>query len=264
MQPPVNEALADLVRQVAQPTTPAELARRGKTLRSVSLRQISTLIEQAVNRTLLARTIDVGPDEMQALLEGARGEFLSMLEAGARLDSSRETLHRGRASLEGELSRLRVELRGGPPAPLPAADGAVAAEEERQLAAALREAFATLDPQSPALLRVEREVLGRTQEALRASRRAAREAWQVERQEEVRNLERRIAKLVASLETAELAISRLAAAKGVEEGIASLYRRVQGLAVDAPQLELKRALLAEIFRANALMQGRAASTLKSA
>jgi hypothetical protein len=264
MQPPVNEALADLVRQVARPTTPAELARRGATLRSVSLRQISTLIEQAVNRTLLARTIGVDPGEMQALLEGARGEFLSMLEAGSRLDSSRATLHQGRASLESELSRLREELRGGPPTPLPAADGAMAAEEERRLAASLREAFAVLEPQTPALLRVEREVLARALEALRASRLAARAAWQAERQEEVRNLERRIAKLVSSLETAELAISRLAAAKDVEEGIASLYRRVQGLAVDAPHLELKRALLAEIFRANEALQGHAGTTVKSA
>jgi hypothetical protein len=36
----------------------------------------------------------------------------------------------------------------------------------------------------------------------------------------------------------------------LDAGIASLYRVVQGLSADAPQVDKKRALMEEIFRAN--------------
>jgi diguanylate cyclase (GGDEF)-like protein len=63
-------------------------------------------------------------------------------------------------------------------------------------------------------------------------------------------LERRIAKLVHLLGVTEEELQRIAAMKGIDLGIASIYRSVQGLASDASQRERKLAMMREIFEAN--------------
>ncbi|HEX9792898.1 MAG TPA: hypothetical protein VGC54_02855 [Planctomycetota bacterium] len=63
-------------------------------------------------------------------------------------------------------------------------------------------------------------------------------------------LERRIAKLTGSLETAEKEIHRLSSLQGADPGLASVYRTVQGLAADAQDAEAKRRMLADLFDAN--------------
>ncbi|MEM7305570.1 MAG: hypothetical protein AAF682_02815 [Planctomycetota bacterium] len=87
-------------------------------------------------------------------------------------------------------------------------------------------------------------------ESARRERRDILDAMTVERDRQVDMLERRIAKLNRSLELSEQAISDLASRKDVDEGIASIYRTVQGLSIHAPQAEKKRELLQEIFQSN--------------
>ncbi|MEM6674091.1 MAG: hypothetical protein AAF726_14700 [Planctomycetota bacterium] len=69
-------------------------------------------------------------------------------------------------------------------------------------------------------------------------------------------LERRIAKLVAALDAAQGEIARLRRGGDVETGVASIYQSVQGLDDGETHVELKRALVEEIFRKNALEQQR--------
>lgn len=63
-------------------------------------------------------------------------------------------------------------------------------------------------------------------------------------------LERRVAKLITTLEQTELALRRAQVAQSLDTGIASLYRVVQGLSGIDPQAEQKRAMMREIFQAN--------------
>lgn len=63
-------------------------------------------------------------------------------------------------------------------------------------------------------------------------------------------LERRIAKLTESLGVTEEELQRVLRMKGVDPGVASVYRSVQGLSADAVQAELKRELMSKIFQAN--------------
>lgn len=65
----------------------------------------------------------------------------------------------------------------------------------------------------------------------------------------VDRLERRLAKLVRSLEDAEGRLAEVSRAR-VEPGLPSVYRSVQGLDPDAPQHDLKVALMRDIFEAN--------------
>jgi len=63
-------------------------------------------------------------------------------------------------------------------------------------------------------------------------------------------LERRIAKLTHVLGVTEDELQRIASMKGIDLGIASIYRSVQGLAADASQRERKLEMMREIFKAN--------------
>ena len=69
-------------------------------------------------------------------------------------------------------------------------------------------------------------------------------------------LERRIAKLTHLLGVTEEELKRVAAMKGVDLGLASIYRGVQGLSSEAAQREAKRAMMREIFEANVEMRRR--------
>ncbi|HRV81176.1 MAG: diguanylate cyclase [Planctomycetes bacterium] len=75
-------------------------------------------------------------------------------------------------------------------------------------------------------------------------------------QREIDNLQRRIAKLTQSLGVTEQEILRLQSMKDVDEGIASLYRNVQGLGGDSARAELKKDLMSAIFKANLDLQRR--------
>jgi predicted RNase H-like nuclease (RuvC/YqgF family) len=63
-------------------------------------------------------------------------------------------------------------------------------------------------------------------------------------------LERRLAKLASTLEQTERALQRASASQNLERGIESLYRVVQGLSESDPQVDQKRAMMRDIFRAN--------------
>lgn len=63
-------------------------------------------------------------------------------------------------------------------------------------------------------------------------------------------LERRINKLTDLLGITEEELKRVAALKGIDLGLASIYRTVQGLSLDANQYERKREMMRTIFETN--------------
>jgi Trp operon repressor len=71
-----------------------------------------------------------------------------------------------------------------------------------------------------------------------------------ERDLAIDRLERRVAKLIATLEATELALQRALKTQSLDTGIASLHRAVHGLTESDPRAEQKRELMREIFRAN--------------
>jgi hypothetical protein len=75
-------------------------------------------------------------------------------------------------------------------------------------------------------------------------------AQQREHKQEVENLERRISKLTAMLEKTEGDLRLMASVKAGDEGVASIYKTVQGLSEEETALELKKDLMQKIFEAN--------------
>ncbi len=79
---------------------------------------------------------------------------------------------------------------------------------------------------------------------------ALEEARQSEHQQDVKLLERRIAKLARELEQAEGRILKLSKLKAGDPGVESIYRSVQGLDDGDEQFERKREMLETVFISN--------------
>jgi diguanylate cyclase (GGDEF)-like protein len=67
---------------------------------------------------------------------------------------------------------------------------------------------------------------------------------------EIELLQRRIEKLSGVLGATEEELRRVAALKGIDIGVASIYKTVQGLSADAAQYQRKREMMKTIFEAN--------------
>jgi len=71
-----------------------------------------------------------------------------------------------------------------------------------------------------------------------------------EKQGEIERLERRLGKLTESLGVTEAELQRLSKLKSVDLGLSSIYREVQGLSDDDNQVERKKEMMKDIFKAN--------------
>lgn len=263
---PLDDALTQTIRRWAKPTSVDDLSRRGvKTVRSVSMNRVAALLEKAVNRALIARTLEsdgghgsVSEDAL-SLSSVAREEFMRLsatdLHAPESGDVDAEPLH-SRAS--STLDRLRREL---------AERRRTLADHERQLSGddldraaddklggKIRELFAL--HAAPGQDRVlETGVIDLVLGELRVSRRRARRAHLEEHQREVSTLERRIAKLSSLLGETEDALRRMRAGEEIDPGVSSIYDSVQGLSSQDDSYEQKTVLMKSIFEANLALRG---------
>jgi hypothetical protein len=102
-----------------------------------------------------------------------------------------------------------------------------------------------------ALGSTEAEELRREVDGLRAElarREADRRPAGADR--EIETLRRRIAKLNRTLESTQERLERVLVLQAEGDGIASMYDRVQGLSLDAPNAVARLAMLAKIFESN--------------
>ena len=253
-----NDVISDTIRRWARPTTLDELKSRGiRKVRSVSMSRVGALLEKAVNRALIERTLESDRGEALSLSSTAREQFarLSQLEmTGAVAPVEREALEEvplhERAS--STLDRLKRELEDRRKVVADRekqlTDGDLDKAEENRLGNQMRELFATHAGVDDRLL--EREVLGLVFGELRTSRRRARLARLEEHQREIGVLERRVSKLSVLLGETEDALRKVRASKHTDEGLSSIYDEVQGLGDDDDQYEQKSDLMRSLFEAN--------------
>jgi hypothetical protein len=235
---PRNQALTESVREIGRPTTPDELQRRGvRVLRSVGMSEVSRLIEIAVNRTLMDRTTGVSTGEMKQLVSEAQDTMGHLLRSKEELAASRDELLERRRELQKDLA----DLKTGRLAPTPGRHPHDEHLFQNQLRIELIEMLGE---------RAARAVAMRAAHVLRRTRIDGPD----ERDERIVHLERRISKLVNSLEHAEEAIARISKMKDVDIGVASLYRVVQGLTDNDGGFEAKAKMMTSIFEANVKLQ----------
>ena len=154
-------------------------------------------------------------EQIKQLLEGS-------VDAAVVLDRDRRVLYYNRAY------EASTGLRG------------------RQLAQKVAAIFESMGQSLPDFGGHRKEVLALAVEKMEL----AHEQMRREHAERVDLLERRLAKVSQSLELTEGELRRALLAKGVDPGVASIYRTVQGLSDVEHDLELKREMMAAIFEAN--------------
>jgi hypothetical protein len=246
----LNEALVEALRELGETATPEELRAQGvRRVRRVRREMISLLIEKAVNRTVMERTLGVGQDELLELVRRAQDEFNHIVGHQDEIDRAREQIGARRVALRDELTRIRSEI-AAQSEDRARKRRAIEREEDELLAAGLRAAFARLERLPPEVRRLERDVLSRAMESLEVARASALLAGREESEELVTGLERRVAKLVQSLEASEQALARVGPLLKLESGLESIYRTVQGLSMADPGAEAKKELMRAIFEKN--------------
>ena len=252
-KPELNSALADAVREFGSPTTPQELQSRGlRKVRYVPVSKISEMIEKAINRTILERTLGDSNGDLAGLVEHAQAGMLGLLKGVEDVVASQGAISKSRDELLEELAEMRRERAQA--TPMLAADPSDPTVQK--MIAAIRETFAKLGPRTPDVVTVEHEFTERAKVLLEEARRRAAAAQIRERDAHVDRLERRVKKLVQSLEETEAALKQIAAMKNIDIGIASLYKVVQGLPMEEANRALKQELMTVIFHANVDLQKR--------
>jgi len=226
-------------------------------LRRLSLAAFTRLMGASIERVLCAEA-GLGEGVARALrrqvLAGFARELvartrpvraLTRSECLAELERTHGALLRERLGQVEELRRLEHEVgrvrAGGPPGvPSPAS----ASELTRALESELR---GLLGPGREAELA---QLLARE----RARREAAFEAEARRTAERIDLLERRLAKLRATLAESERALIELARRAELDPGLPSIYRSVQGLLADEPGRGAKLGMLKQIYEANLQLQ----------
>ena len=263
MEPTPHDPVTETLRRWSRQTTPDELKRRGvSNLRSVSLTRVSMLIEKAVNRALLARTLhnDGGEDEESAQFESvsvtARKEFMAMATSDApdeeELSGVEEHAVSALDQLKAELAGRRREVAEQERALRSVGGLAKGADEE--LAAKLRMLFVSWGGKADAPSALEREVIQLAVRELRRERGNSERERLRHHQDEISVLERRIGKLTGLLAETEGNLVRAQRTGKPVEGIASEYDGVQGLSGDEEFHEKKSELMTAIFEANMQMR----------
>ncbi len=259
----LNEALTDAVRRWARPTTPAELQRRGiSRVRSISLTRVASLIEKAVNRTMLARTIGDFPEDADSFSEAARVEFLRLMGSTPSSKDPKQGVERTAAST---LDRLRTELAERRKQVEQAREklsivaGAVG-KGDQVLEEKLRALFISWGGSKDRTSPLEREVITLAVGELRRER-AHMERLRLDgHQQEIELLERRIGKLSDLLDQTESDLKQAVRLAQIDPGVPSIYDSVQGLSGEDADNAMKSELLSAIFEANLQLRSAVAAS----
>ncbi|MEW6074186.1 MAG: diguanylate cyclase [Planctomycetota bacterium] len=204
--------------------------------------------------TLSAGLATAGPgkaipfeDFLATAAEGLRYAVECGGDRTVRHEAAAEVIGGLRAELEAEERSLREEQTAA------AAAAALPVIEDlprRGPGERIRKLFRALPERTAELRALEDEVVAWTEEAVRLAGERALAAHMAEHARQVDVLERRLTKLKELLDATEVELGRIAAMKGVESGLASIYRTVQGISDAAPDYERKKEILTILFEAN--------------
>ena len=258
-----HDPVTETLRRWSRQTTPDELKRRGvSNLRSVSLTRVSKMIEKAVNRALLARTLrsDGDQDEEDARFESvsvtARKEFMALANSDTTDENGLSGVEEHAVSaldhLKEELASRRREVKERER--VLRSVGGMAAPADEELESELRALFGSWDDKSDVPSALQREVIRMTVEGLRRERGNFERERLHRHQEEISILERRIGKLSRLLSETEGHLASARKAGSEDPGVASEFDCVQGLSADDELREKKSEMMAAIFEANMEMR----------
>jgi len=220
--------------------------------------QVPLTLSLGASHNLLAETsssfeglVEKAGRALSAAREANGNRYVMWREAEAEIAGLRDDLAAQRASFRQEEAVLAEEA------------SEVGGLQQAALVDRIQAIFAKV-PRTPDLETVEKEIIALAVEELYEGRKKAVEAQMAEHKRLVDQLERRVAKLTSLLGITEEQLQRVLSMKTIDEGVASIYRTVQGLAPEAAQAEQKRAMMSVIFNENLAFQKRDAPAAEPA
>lgn len=201
---------------------------------------------------------DEDAPDFDRFVQTAREALEFAVESGGDRYVMRETASAMIGELRDELTReaelLRAPSRPEPPAERPRPRiPSIDELPKGPLKERIRRLFEALGEGSPELQSLEQEIVQLSEISLREVQEEA-STVKVTSGKQIETLERRIEKLKGLLDQAEHELHVTARQKGVEQGVASIYRSVQGLSRDENDYVKKREVLTLIFEANVGLQ----------
>lgn len=251
---------------------PKKTAREGRKLNLVDRNILLKAIDEAVRNGVRRHFKKIEPETLDQVVFGTRTELVRLLkrssrsvrgmpkaaflkeveEDRARILAERDRVHAELEGMQGELQRRKVEV-DKIELQLVRESRMEGIAKDEALTQRIFEMFGGHEA-SHEMAAIREQVTFMLLQNLQNERDKVVEAQMAEHRKEVENFERRISKLNESLELTEVELQRMAKAKGIEHGVASIYRTVQGLSDEEADLELKREMMSSIFEANLQLQ----------
>jgi diguanylate cyclase (GGDEF)-like protein len=190
-----------------------------------------------------------GEASFEEFAESAQDGLAFAMEWGgdryARREAASDLIENLREELEVEAQLLREQQKSlGTPLPV-IVDLPTRSVEER-----IHEIFQARPEGGGDLEDLEHRIVAAATRCVETARERAVTEKVEEYSTQVDILERRVTKLKDLLDTTEVELQRVAALKGVDSGIASVYRSVQGLSEGEDDFDRKKEILAILFEAN--------------
>jgi predicted nucleic acid-binding Zn-ribbon protein len=270
---------AEAERSPAPPPAKAEVTagRAGRKLNLVDRNLLLKAIDEAVRNGVKRHFKKLDAKTLDQVVFGTRTELVRLLKRSSRSvrgmpkaaflkeveeDRARILAERDRVQAEIEAMRTQLDQRRVEvdriQLQLMRDSRQESIQQDEALTQRLFDLFGGMEA-GHELAAVREQVTFLLLQSLQAERDKVIEAQMAEHRKEVEKFERRISKLNESLELTEEELQRIAKAKGIEHGVASIYRTVQGLSGDENNLEARMEMMSSIFEANlALQKGTAA------
>lgn len=270
--PKLHSQVLQAIRDHSFRVSVRKLRQQGhRRITALRLQDIQQLISEATERVLDERQLTLDQRERDGVEQQVHEEFQRLLSEHQRVLKDHESVTREFADLRKQYELLQEELVQQ--------QKLLEAERSRELdpesltlskeglvdvGSRIREAVHLVltsgggdftNGQGEKLRQLESRIVDVTSQILEHERLAGYERDRHDKDGRVEQLERRIAKLRKHLSDTEENLARVAKAKGIDPGEASVYRSVQGLDESDPGASKKKEFLKEIFDQNLALRG---------
>jgi len=265
-----NIDVRQALRQSSRLTAIEELQQKGhKQVKVLNSKRITEMINQAVTQAVSGYTSKVGMEERRRIEHDAKREFFKLMEIHQEVVASRDELAEQRKILDVQVRMVEDELKSQQTSlaneqgrviqgRLTFSSGEVRGLESRLVALMSRllddEQLDDLMQSEDVDQALEDYMYELAGEFVQEEKKRAMALDQNAQVRKINNLEKRIEKLTNSLDLSEQMLLDVKAGKSVDEGLASIYRTVQGLENEDESYEKKQALLKGIFEYNLELQ----------
>ncbi|MHC4393879.1 MAG: hypothetical protein ACYTFT_06030 [Planctomycetota bacterium] len=241
------------------------LEKRGfKNVQVLDMRTIERIMHEIVDGALERRGKTMATAERKAFESEAKDEFLRLLKEHKQLKQQKGESDRQKDGLQAEVNKLRRELKSID-ASTYNLNAESLAELETRVRAVLKgfmndEKRRGLADRGPAALKglgeLEHELNRIVDRMISSQRDRYVDQERLEHLKKISILERRLNKLNKALKTTETALIKVAEAKSIDGGMASIYDSIQGLSLGDVDFARKTELLQEVFVQNLEIQGK--------